>query len=206
MNQEINIAKENYYHKLSLQLNDPLTRPKKYWSILKTLLNGKKIPLIPPLFINSRFVSNFKEKAQAFNSFFALQCTHIENGSQLPNTINFATNDLFHNINFTSENIRSIIQNLNISKAHGYDGISVRMIKICGESICKPLELIFRMCIDEGIFPNQWKKANVVPIHKKNEKNLVKNYRPISLLPIFSKIFERLIFDSIAVHLSNNNL
>ena len=206
LNQEINIAKENYYHKLSLQLNDPLTRPKKYWSILKTLLNGKKIPLIPPLFINSCFVSNFKEKAQAFNSFFALQCTHIENGSQLPNTINFATNDLIHNINFSSENIKSIIQNLNINKAHGYDGITVRMIKICGESICKPLELIFRTCIDEGIFPNQWKKANGVPIHKKNEKNLVKYYRPMSLLPIFSKIFERLIFDSIAVHLSNNNL
>ena len=66
------------------------------------------------------------------------------------------------------------------------------MIKICSTSICKPLRLIFNHCIDSGIYPCEWKKANVVPIHKKGDKKTLKNYRPVSLLPICGKIFERL--------------
>ena len=100
----------------------------------------------------------------------------------------------------------NIIGNLNANKAHGYDNISIRIVKIFGKSICRPLELIFRSCLAAGKFPQIWKKANVIPIHKKNEKNLLKNYRPISLLPICSKIFERLIFNSMYNYISKNNL
>ena len=57
-----------------------------------------------------------------------------------------------------------------------------------------------------GVFPDIWKKANIIPIHKKNQKNLLKNYRPVSLLPICSKIFERLIFNSIYNYLHKNKL
>ena len=72
---------------------------------------------------------------------------------------------------------------------------SIRMIKLCGNSICKPLSIIFNDCLNEGKFPHEWKKANVVPVHKKGNKQSFKNYRPISLLPICSKIFERLIYN-----------
>ena len=60
-----------------------------------------------------------------------------------------------------------MIQNLNPNKAHGYDNISIRMLKICGSSIYKPPEMIFKQCIETGVFPSKWKKANFVPIHKK---------------------------------------
>ena len=63
--------------------------------------------------------------------------------------------------------IANIIENLNPNKAHGFDMISIRMLKICGDSILKPLELIFKSCIESGKFPIEWKKANVVPVHKK---------------------------------------
>ena len=69
------------------------------------------------------------------------------------------------------------------------------MLKICGNSLRRPLELIFNNCLANGIFPSDWKKGNVVPVHKKNDKQRLSNYRPISLLPICRKIFERLIFD-----------
>ena len=65
-----------------------------------------------------------------------------------------------------------------MDKAHGWDKLSIRMITTCGGSITFPLKLIFKSMINEGVFPNDWKKSNVVPIHKK-EKNLIKNYRPI---------------------------
>ena len=54
--------------------------------------------------------------------------------------------------------------------------ISIRMLKICGESISKPLEIIFKSCIEKGQFPNKWKKANVVPVHKNGDKQVSRNY------------------------------
>ena len=69
------------------------------------------------------------------------------------------------------------------------------MIEICSTSTCKPLRLIFNHCIDSGIYPFDWKKANVVPIHKKGDKQTLKIYRRVSLLPICSKIFERILYN-----------
>ena len=73
------------------------------------------------------------------------------------------------------------------------------MIKLSGKSIVYPLKLFFEASLQGGEFPAYWKKANVVPVHKKESKNLVKNYRPISLLPIFGKIFERVIFKDLLI-------
>ena len=80
------------------------------------------------------------------------------------------------------------------------------MIKICGKSICKPLQLIFNQCIDTGSFPLGRKKANVVPVHKKGDKQCLKNYRPVSLLPICGIILERLIFNEMFRFFIENNL
>ena len=66
--------------------------------------------------------------------------------------------------------------------------------------------MIFESCIQQGSFPEAWKRANVVSIHKKNSKNLKEHYRPISLLPKFGKIFEKLIFDNLYHHLDQNGL
>ena len=70
------------------------------------------------------------------------------------------------------------------------------MLKLCDKSIVTPLSIIFKNCKLKITFSNLWKKANV-PIHKKGEKYLIKNYRSVSLLPIFGKIFERLISNSL---------
>ena len=72
--------------------------------------------------------------------------------------------------------------------------VMIRSAIGCGDSLCSPLEMIFNDCLANGIFPSDWKKGNIVPVHKKNDKQRLNNYRPISLLPICSKIFERLIF------------
>ena len=80
------------------------------------------------------------------------------------------------------------------------------MIRLCDDSLLLPLKLIFESCKAQAIFPKIWKQAHVVPIHKKNCKNSKKNYRPISLLPIFGKIFEKLIFDSLYQHLETFGL
>ena len=80
------------------------------------------------------------------------------------------------------------------------------MLKICDKSICKPLELIFQSCIKHGKFPNEWKMANVVPVHKKSYKQILRNYRPVSLLPICGKVFERLIYNSLLEYFIENEV
>ena len=83
------------------------------------------------------------------------------------------------------------------NKAHGHDQISICMLQICDKAICKLLHSSFSSCIKSGIFPTEWKMANMVLVYKRDDKQNVKNYRPVSLLPIFGKIFERLIYNEI---------
>ena len=73
--------------------------------------------------------------------------------------------------------------------------IRIRMLKIFSKSIIKPLLIIYKK-FEKGCFTNEWKKTNLVPVHKKNDKQLLKNYGPTSLLPICSKVLERLLYNS----------
>ena len=145
-------------------MNDPQTGAKSYWSILNKFLLKKKTPLIPPILSNGTFITNVCEKATLFNTFFAEQCTPINNTSTLP-SFEYNVNSNIDNISFSEHDIISIIRSLNSNKAHGWDGISIRMIKICDESIAST-------ALKSGIFPEKWKKANVVPVHKKENKNI----------------------------------
>ena len=140
-----------------------------------------------------------------YSDYFSLQCSTLDTGSEIPEEVIIDIPPLA-NIAISDEKVLKIIQSLNPNKAHGWDGIAVRMIKVCDSSLLVPLKIIFDSCIIHGSFPEAWKRANVVPIHKKNSKNLKQNYRPISLLPIFGKIFEKLIFNSLYQHLNVNGL
>ena len=80
------------------------------------------------------------------------------------------------------------------------------MVKLCGNHLSVPLKIIFDSILVTGIFPDQWKEANVTPVHKKNDKQIISNYRPISLLPVLAKVFERIIFKNLYNYLIFNNL
>ena len=84
--------------------------------------------------------------------------------------------------------------------------LSIRMLKLCGESIYRALNLIFKSCLEIGQFPSDWKKTNVVSVLKKGDKYLLKNDRPISLLPITGKIFERLLYNQMFEFFIGNDL
>ena len=90
--------------------------------------------------------------------------------SVLSTTLIKKTRGSLSTIRFTSDDILKIIRNLDRNKAHGHDMISIRMVKLCDASLCKPLELIFKSCLESGKFPLEWKKANVVPAYKKGDK------------------------------------
>ena len=169
---------------------DPATSPKAYWSILETFLNNKIIPCIPPIYHNDNYITDFKEKAEIFNNFFAKQCTIVNNTSQFPTDPLKRTNNCLSMISFTKYDIAKIIKNLDPNKAHGHDMISIRMLKTCGESVLKPLELIFKHASRVKTFPSNGKKLMLSRFIEKNDKQLKENYRLISLLPDYGKILD----------------
>ena len=104
---------------------DPMTSAKTYWSILKSLLNNKKIPCIPPLFHQNKYVTDFKKKVELINCFFAKQCSIINNSSELLSNICKKTYKSISTVTFTSDDIATLIQNLGPNRAHGHDILSV---------------------------------------------------------------------------------
>ena len=164
------------------------------------------MPLSPPLFHENKFVTNFLEKAELFNSFFSKQFSLINNGSTLPTHMQYLTNNRLSSVTFSQDNIAKIIQSLDSGKAHGHNNNSIRILKICGSAIYEPLAIIFKQCVDTGIFPFEWKKGNIVPINKNGDKQSLKNYPPVSLLPICGKILERLMFNEMFKFFIENEL
>ena len=117
-----------------------------------------------------------KRKLNYFNSFFAKQCSLISNDRKLPSRLHYSTEKRLSTIKFSSNDMFDIVQQLDPNKAHSHYVISIRMLKICGKSICRPLELIFNEGISNDVFPSEQKKGNAVPIHKKNGKNVLVFY------------------------------
>lgn len=72
---------------------------------------------------------------------------------------------------------------------------NIQILKICGSSVCKPLEITLQSCLENGTFPSEWRKINIIPVRKKNDEQLLKKYCPISLPPICATVIERLIYD-----------
>ena len=142
-----------YYSQLTSKLSHIRKGSKAHWSILKSFLIGKTVPCITPLSENNEYITDFKKKAELFNSIFANQCSLINNNSQPPQTLSYKTKERLSSVKITDDDILKIIAKLDPNKAHGHDKISILMIKICSTSICKPLRLIFNYCIDSGIYP-----------------------------------------------------
>ena len=105
------------------------------------------------MFHEKKFVMGFKEKEELFNSHFATQCSLISNSSKLPSHIKYLTENRLSFVGFSHDKIAKVIQNLDPNKAHDHDNIVIRMVKVCGPSIYKPLEIIFNQCLETGVFP-----------------------------------------------------
>ena len=113
---------------------------------------------------------------------------------------------MFRFIPVNEDRFGSIIKKLKIKSSYGYDEISNNLIKHSSSSMIKPLTLIVYQVLHTGIFPGQLKLSRVKPIYESGEQTSFCNYRPISLLPSMSKIFEYVIFDQLMSFLTDQQL
>ena len=139
------MLEENFYAPLSKKLLDPQNSPNCYWLMLKTLLKIKKKSLASHLYytkINLLLIS--KEEPKMLKTFFTDHCSMLRNKSDLPTILSQKTLESLTTIDFPNNDFLKIIRNLDPNKPYGHDIISIRMVKMCDDSTCKPLKLIFQ--------------------------------------------------------------
>ena len=150
-------------------------------------------------------LSQILKLKQTTSTIFASECTPLGNSSKILNNQTYLINTKLSSIKFENKNI-NIKRSLSVGKTHSHDNISIRMLKICDYAIVEPLLIMFNNSINQCIFPDIRKRSNIWPIHKKGDKQIISNYRPVSLLPICGKIFERLIFSFLYEYVEENKL
>ena len=106
----------------------------------------------------------------------------------------------------TRNELKDAFFSLQTNKSPGHDGISFNVIKNCFGSLSTPLLNIFNLSLEKGIFPDELKIASVTPIYKTGNENDFGNYRPISVLPCFSKILERIMYKRLYNHLLSETI
>ena len=169
------------------------TQPKKCWSLLASRTKSRSTP--GHLKDGTKEVSDPTLKASLFNRFFS-SIFILWNKDQIPFCQQHEDEHL-RSVQLEEDDIRKALKNLDSTKAPGPDGIPTKVLKDCAEELIPNLTDLFNTSLTEGIVPQEWKEANVVPVLKKGDPTNPSNYRPISLLPIISKILERCIYDKI---------
>ena len=161
-------------------------------------MNKCRPPKIPPLLVNNLFILNCRGKARYFNDYISLQCTPVINNSVLP-IFRFLANKRIDNVTIGNDEIISLIRKINPNKATGSDGISGQMLLLYDESFILPLQIIFTNILSTSIYPDMWKLANMTPIFKKGDKQLITDKYHFSL---FMERFLKRLF-STSLHLSS---
>ena len=167
--------------------------PKRYWSFIKSLKSRSHVS--PVLECDGRVYKGDEERANCFNMCFARKyCDPRVDVLPAPPVLNSPGLSQF---TVPRGRISLLLRELNAHKACGADGLSARIIKECADVLAVPLEIICDISVRTGVFPAAWKQANVIPVYKKGSRKRPENYRPVSLLPICSKILEKVVCESL---------
>ena len=202
-----------YYDKLISKSNN---KQRTSWNIIKTITNNNNnINNGLPLNINGTLTTDPLLTANAFNTYFI---SIVENLL----TKNFSTNSkspmthIQQNIHpfssltrlntTTTYEISKIIHSLKRKDSQGYDEISSKILKVCAPYILSSLTYIFNKVLSTVVFPDWLKYSEVKPLFKMGDKTKISNYWPISLLPFFSKIIEKIIYKRLYCYLKDNNI
>ncbi|XP_047140024.2 probable RNA-directed DNA polymerase from transposon BS [Hydra vulgaris] len=198
-------AKARYSQVIKSRISSQKLGSRDFWRIFNSI-NNKGKSVIPSLLYGSDFVTSPKDKAELFAKNFSSISSLDSTSCVLPD-IAVKQVDPLLDIRITSASVSKVISCLDSSTACGPDNIPVVVLQRCSLELSSILSKLFNKCLSESCFPLCWKAASVIPIFKNSgERSDSSNYRPISLLPVISKVFESLINKHLISHLESNNL
>ena len=209
---KINSTKQCYYRN---QITEAQGNSKKLWNLVNEITNVDKTPdTIDLIKTHNSIIKEKQEIVNEFGNYFKTAATNL--------TANLTTNMATSNNNYKEylttptynwgftevdrQDVLKIIKSLKNKKSSGYDGISNKILETIGDIISDPIAKLFNKSLETGKFPDILKVAKVIPIHKKGSKLEISNYRPISLLPTISKIWEKLLNNQITENIDDNEI
>lgn len=175
------------------------SNPKLFWSFIK---NKKKSPNCYPaqMSLDGSTASNGNDICNLFAQNFSADYNVDLPSSTQRSHFAMITSDYLTLIKFKDNQVLKVLKRLDSHKGAGSDGLPSIFVARCASVLTRPLTLIYNKSLSTGVFPSQWKSAIVVPLFKKGARDQVKNYRPISILPVIAKVFEQLLHPILAWH------
>ena len=206
-------AAKNLYNKKLVEENT--NDPKAFWKTIKKILPGEEKVKVSSISIDGENCTNKLKIANAFNKFFLGSVSRLKLafgtlGTKITSVL--SKND--HETEMASFKFKAVSQELILSnlkklktkKSCGLDNISPRLLVDAAEIVAKPLTKLINASLTSGFIPDDWKCAKVTPLFKKGKKNEMDNYRPISVLPVASKLLERAVHSQLYTFLNEHHL
>ena len=208
VNKQIRSAKQVYYQN---SFNKHTSDSRKTWQTINELTSRKSGKTsVASLKVNGLTITNPLELSNEFNNHFA------NIGPKLASEINCDNGSYQRYLTVTDKRFKlqptnpnkvfSLLNKLDKSKATGLDKISARFVRECADLICMPICDIFNQSISQGTFPDDWKYARVTPLYKQGDRGDVNNYRPISVIPIVAKVFEKIVYEQLYAYLEAHDI
>ena len=208
-NKIIQKAKSEHFKSI---INSNINNPKQLWKSVNIIRGkGSKTTNISSLNQGDDTVVGDKNIAETLNSYFvnvgpSLSGDLPESEKSYVDYVQYSANTTFTFNDITENDTLKLLHGLKTSKAAGPAKISARLVKDSAEVICQTLTLIFNRSLQQGIFPEDLKTAFVSPIFKDGDKADCSNYRPISVLSIVAKIFEKIVYNQLITYIDENNI
>ena len=187
-------CERDYYEK---EFNANKCNMRRQWQLIKSVINNKTHNKISDVMsIKGTLVNDPKLISNSLNQFYLNIGKNKGPVSNIPynarSFMNQPCSQSFFIRETTEIEVKDIIQNLK-NNSCGWDEVSSNVLKRCSECILKPLVYLLNLSLSQGIVPTECKIARVTPLYKGGDKTNMSNYRPISVLPVFSKILERIM-------------
>ena len=208
-NNAIKQAKKRYF---SDNLKVSKGNPRKTWNLINELTsrNTSKSTNILEIQVDNRTISSPGDMAEAFNDHFTnigqVLAQEVPSAEVNPEFYLSHTDKAFHLKTPSLDVVFNLLRNIDEKKATGLDMIPSKLLKMAASIVTPSLTAIFTKSIITGIYPTEWKMARVTPVFKKGEKSDLNNYRPISVIPVVSKVFEKIVYDQLYQYLNDNQL
>lgn len=216
LNAQIKLAKINYYR---TKINSYSNNPKMFWQTINELAGRHRSKESFPLQQFTAYsttttgdaIVDSKQVAQEFNNYFShvgydLARVIDSSGPPVVKDNDFAVDSTFSLHTITENDLRRYITSMRGGSAPGYDCVPASFLINNQQAFIKPLLHIINSSIRAGVFPDVFKVAKVIPLFKSNDVTQKSNFRPISLLSVFSKILERIVKDQLVSYLEGNNI
>ena len=199
LQEKLSFAKATYENKLiesRILSNSPAV-----FSYIRSVSNQNSLP--SSVNLDDTLASSDVDKASLFNSYF--YSVFVRSSYQLPPVGNLERpSSYLSEVSFTELDVFRALRSLDPSKAMGCDGISPKLLKNCALALYQPLHHLFSLTLLQNYLPSEWRTHLIKPVFKSGDRNSVRNYRPISLLCVVSKVLERLVYDCIVVFVRNS--